>query len=204
VSSAQRGVYVALEGWEASGKSTQAELLAARLGAVLTREPGGTALGRQIRDMLLGDGPVPSDRAEALLFAADRAQHVAEVVEPALASGRHVVTDRSYGSTLAYQGYGRGQSLDELLDLVGWASRGVLPDLVVLLDVPVVDADDRLGDDRDRLEREPALFAQRVHAGFGELAAADPERWVVVDGSGDVAAVAELVWAAWSAWMDAR
>ena len=193
-----------MEGWEASGKSTQAELLAARLGAVLTREPGGTALGRQIRDMLLGDGPVPSDRAEALLFAADRAQHVAEVVEPALASGRHVVTDRSYGSTLAYQGYGRGQSLDELLDLVGWASRGVLPDLVVLLDVPVVDADDRLGDDRDRLEREPALFAQRVHAGFGELAAADPERWVVVDGSGDVAAVAELVWAAWSAWMDAR
>ena len=199
-----RGMYVALEGWEASGKSTQAELLATRLDAVLTREPGGTPLGRRIRDMLLGDGPVPSDRTEALLFAADRAQHVAEVVAPALAAGRHVVTDRSYGSTLAYQGFGRGQSLDELTELVMWASQGILPDLVVVLDVPLVDADDRLGNDRDRLERESARFARRVHAGFGELAAADPGRWVVVDGSGDVETVAALVWEAWETWASAR
>ena len=101
----ERGKYIAFEGWEASGKSTQARLLSRRLDAVLTREPGGTALGLAVRDLLLGNGPAPTERAEALLFAADRAQHLAEVVEPALAEGRDVITDRSYGSTLAYQGY---------------------------------------------------------------------------------------------------
>ena len=195
-----RGSYIAFEGWEASGKSTQAELLAERLDAVFTREPGGTELGSRIRDLLLGDGPVPTPRAEALLFAADRAQHIAEIVEPTLAGGRHVVTDRSYGSTLAYQGHGRGQSLDDLWTLVEWASGGVLPDLVVLLDVPLDLAEDRLGPERDRLEREAATFAERVVAGFEELAGADPARWMLVDGSGDVDAVAARVWDAYSRW----
>ena len=107
----RRGKYIAFEGWEASGKSTQARLLSQRLDAVLTREPGGTALGLAIRGLLLGNGPAPTERAEALLFAADRAQHLAEIVEPALAEGRDVITDRSYGSTLSYHGYGRGQSI---------------------------------------------------------------------------------------------
>lgn len=195
-----RGLYIAFEGWEASGKSTQAELLAARLDAVLSREPGGTDLGRDIREMLLGDGPVPTSRAEALLFAADRAQHISEVVEPALVAGRHVVTDRSYGSTLAYQGYGRGQSLDDLWMLVRWASDGVIPDLVVLLDVPLGEADDRLGSERDRLEREARDFGERVADGFAQLAADDPARWIVVDGSGDVATVAARVWQAFEEW----
>ncbi len=189
----RRGKYIAFEGWEASGKSTQARLLSQRLDAVLTREPGGTALGLAIRDLLLGDGPAPTERAEALLFAADRAQHLAEVVEPALAEGRDVVTDRSYGSTLAYQGYGRGQSIEELMRLVEWTSGGLLPDLVVFLTVGVDTADDRLGDQRDRMESEDVDFAQRVVEGFGALAEADPNRWVVVDGAGSIEEVAQRV-----------
>ena len=189
----RRGRYIAFEGWEASGKSTQARLLSQRLDAVLTREPGGTTLGLAIRDLLLGDGPAPTERAEALLFAADRAQHLAEVVEPALAEGRDVVTDRSYGSTLAYQGYGRGQSIEELMRLVEWTSGGLLPDLVVFLTVGVDTADDRLGDQRDRMESEDVDFAQRVVEGFGALAEADPDRWVVVDGAGSIEEVAQRV-----------
>ena len=189
----RRGKYIAFEGWEASGKSTQARLLSQRLDAVLTREPGGTALGLAIRDLLLGNGPAPTERAEALLFAADRAQHLAEIVEPALAEGRDVITDRSYGSTLAYQGYGRGQSIEELTRLVEWTSGGLLPDLVVLLTVAADTADDRLGDQRDRMESEDSDFATRVVDGFTALAEADPDRWVVVDGAGSIEEVAARV-----------
>ena len=189
----RRGKYIAFEGWEASGKSTQARLLSQRLDAVLTREPGGTALGLAIRDLLLGNGPAPTERAEALLFAADRAQHLAEIVEPALSEGRDVITDRSYGSTLAYQGYGRGQSIEELMRLVEWTSGGLLPDLVVLLTVAVDTADDRLGDQRDRMESEDGDFATRVVDGFTALAEADPDRWVVVDGAGSIEEVAARV-----------
>ncbi len=195
-----RGHFIAFEGWEASGKSTQAELLAARIGAVLTREPGGTELGRLVRAMLLGDGPVPTSRAEALLFAADRAQHTDEVVEPTLRAGRHVVTDRSYGSTLAYQGHGRGQSVEQLMALVDFATAGILPDLIVLLDVPLDMADVRLGGERDRLESEAAEFGQRVRDGFFQLAGADPDRWVIVDGVGDVDDVAARVWETYEGW----
>jgi len=189
----RRGKYIAFEGWEASGKSTQARLLSQRLDAVLTREPGGTALGLAIRGLLLGNGPAPTERAEALLFAADRAQHLAEIVEPALAEGRDVITDRSYGSTLAYQGYGRGQSIEELTRLVEWTSGGLLPDLVVLLTVAVDTADGRLGDQRDRMESEDSDFATRVVEGFTALAEADPDRWVVVDGAGSIEEVAARV-----------
>ena len=189
----RRGKYIAFEGWEASGKSTQARLLSQRLDAVLTREPGGTALGLAIRDLLLGNGPAPTERAAALLFAADRAQHLAEIVEPALAEGRDVITDRSYGSTLAYQGYGRGQSIEELTRLVEWTSGGLLPDLVVLLTVAVDTADGRLGDQRDRMESEDSDFATRVVEGFTALAEADPDRWVVVDGAGSIEEVAARV-----------
>ena len=152
-----RGRYIALEGFDGSGKSTQAELLAADRDAVLTREPGGTPLGEALRDVLLhaDADEAPDPRTEALLFCADRAQHIATVVAPALEAGRDVVTDRSYGSTLAYQGYGRGLSLDELRDLIDYACRRpagasdvlpdvILPDVVVLLDVPLADSDRRV------------------------------------------------------------
>ena len=188
-----RGRLIALEGGERSGKSTQARLLAERLGAVLTHEPGGTALGRRIRELVLdpaADAPVP--RAEALLLAADRAQHVAEVVRPALAQGRDVVTDRFSGSTLAYQGHGRGLDVDQLASLSRWAADGVEPDVVVLLDVPAAVAAARHGPSDDRMEAEDAAFHERVAAGYRALAAADPA-WTVVDGRGSVEEVAARV-----------
>ena len=187
-----------LEGGEGVGKSTQAAALARHLGAVLTREPGGTALGEALRDLLLGPArPAPVARAETLLMLAARAQHVAEVIEPALARGEDVVCDRYSGSTLAYQGYGRGLELGDLNDLDRWASGGRAPDLVILLDLPVERARRRrAGSAPDRIEGEGEEFLERVQAGFRELAAAAPGRWKVVDASGDVAEVAAAVRAA--------
>ena len=229
-----RGRYIALEGFDGSGKSTQAEMLASHLDAVLTREPGGTPLGEALRDVLLHAAPdeAPSARTEALLFCADRAQHIATVVAPALGSGRDVVTDRSYGSTLAYQGYGRGLALDELRALIDYACRRpagaaeelpdvILPDVVVLLDVPLADSDRRVhrldrvggeqmsllegdsdadpdadeldGDGPDRLEGEALEFALRVWRSYRELCDAEPDRWVRVDATGSVDEVAARV-----------
>ena len=229
-----RGRYIALEGFDGSGKSTQAEMLATHLDAVLTREPGATPLGEALRDVLLHaalDDP-PSARTEALLFCADRAQHIASVVAPALESGRDVVTDRSYGSTLAYQGYGRGLALDELRELIDYASRRpagasgvlpevILPDVVVLLDVPLADSDRRVhrldriggeqmsllegdsgaepdvgefgGDGPDRLEGEALEFALRVWRSYRELCDTEGDRWVLVDATGSVDDVAARV-----------
>ena len=189
-----RGRFIAFEGGEATGKSTQAAILSAALGAVLTREPGGTALGERIRALLLDRSrPSLDARAEALLLAADRAQHVAEVVRPALEAGRDVVCDRYAHSSLAYQGHGRGLALDEVRGLSTFATDDLWPDVVVLLDVPDDVARARLGS-LDRFESEGADFHERVVAGFREMAAA--EGWVVVDGAGSVDEVAERVWAA--------
>lgn len=189
-----RGRFIALEGGEGSGKSTQARLLADALGAVLTHEPGGTEAGRRIRAVVLDPGAgIVDERAEALLMAADRAQHVAEVVRPALEAGRDVVSDRFSGSTLAYQGYGRGLDVSELAWLSRWAAQGVEPDIVVLLDVPGDVAARRKGGAPDRMEAEDQAFHDRVRDGYHALAAADPGRWIVVDGSGTVDEVAERV-----------
>ncbi len=188
---------IAFEGGEGTGKSTQAALMAERLDAVFTREPGGTAIGSRIRGLVLDPANQElADRAEALLMAADRAQHVAELIRPALDAGRIVVTDRFAGSSLAYQSYGRGLPLDEVEQLSRWATDGVWPDLVVLLDVPEGVSEARLGAERDRMEEVGDGFHQRVVAGFRALAAADPDRWVVVDGTGTVDEVADRVWAA--------
>ena len=194
--SGRRGRLIAFEGGEASGKSTQARLLADRRGAVLTREPGATELGRRIRALVLDPGAGGlGARAEALLLAADRAQHVHEVVGPALAEGRDVVTDRFSGSTLAYQGYGRGLDLADLAWLSTWSCEGLEPDLVVLLDVPAHLADARQqGRQLDRLEATGDSFHERVRAGYLALAAADPARWVVVDGTAPEDEVAARVW----------
>ena len=192
-----RGRFIAFEGGEACGKSTQSARLAKALDAVLTREPGGTAIGAQLRAVLLDPATTNlSDRAEALLMAADRAQHVAEIVEPALARGRHVVTDRFAGSSIAYQGFGRGLPVEEIRSLSLWATGGVWPDLIVFLDVPEAEADRRLGDARDRMESEPAAFHAAVIEGFRAQAAAEPERWVIIDGSPSIDDVAAAVSAA--------
>jgi dTMP kinase len=191
------GWFVALEGGEGCGKSTQAELLADALGAVLTREPGGTPLGVRVRELVLD--PTTGDvdpRAEALLMAADRAQHVATVVRPALAAGRHVVSDRYAGSTLAYQGYGRGLTVDALKRLSIWSSQGLWPDLTVLIDLPVESAAARLGEDLDRFEQADDGFHRRVREGFLDLARRDTDGWAVVDGSGSIDVVAAAVRAA--------
>ncbi|MDQ6949659.1 MAG: dTMP kinase [Actinomycetota bacterium] len=190
--------FIAFEGGEASGKSTQAARLAAALGALLTQEPGGTELGQHIRQMVLS--PSLADgvgvRAEALLLAADRAQHVASVIRPALLAGRDVVSDRYAGSFLAYQGYGRGLDVGDIKRLSDWASEGLWPDLVILLDVPAEMARVRMaasGVGPDRLEAAGDEFHRRVAEGFRVLAEAAPEAWRVVDGGGDVDEVSARV-----------
>ena len=193
-----RGRFIVFEGGEGCGKSTQAQLLAQHYGAVLTRQPGGTELGARIRELLLSsaDGPAGSpmdDRAEALLMAADRAQHVAEVVEPALVAGRDVVCDRYIGSTIAYQGYGRGLDVDIVRAVSGWAAGGLWPDVVVLLDVPDHVAAARIGAARDRIEAAGGEFHRRVADGFRAQADDEPDTWVVVDGEGTVDEVHERV-----------
>jgi dTMP kinase len=190
----ERGRLIAIEGIDGSGKTTQARLLADRLGALLTHEPGATVLGRQLRGLLLeSPGSDVSPRAEALLMAADRAQHVVEVVAPALAAGRWVVSDRFSGSTLAYQGYGRGLDLEELRSLVDWASGGLTPDLHVLVDVPPALAGERRVGSADRLERLEADFHERVRQGYLDMARSHAARWVVVDGTPPASAVADAV-----------
>ena len=181
-----RPVYIAFEGPEGCGKSTQARRLAESLDAVLTRETGGTEIGQRLRE-ILHDTSVTDldDHAEALIVAADRAQHLAQVVRPALESGQHVVSDRSVYSTLAYQGYGRGLPVDEVRRINEWAIGDTWPDLVVLLQVPADLLAERMSRRTlDRFESAGDDFHQRVDAGFAEMAAADPDRWVVVDASG--------------------
>jgi len=193
-----RGRLIAFEGIDGCGKSTQVRLLADRLGARSTFEPGATPLGGALRGLLLDGGAPVAERAEALLMAADRAQHVAEVVTPALDSGEWVVTDRYAASTLAYQGYGRGLDLGQLRSLVDWATGGLWPDLTVLLDLPVeVAAARRHGGAVDRMEAEAVDFHQRVADGFLALADdADGGPWLVVDATDTVDALADQIWGA--------
>lgn len=191
-----RGCFVAFEGGEAAGKSTQAERLVARIGGVRTREPGGTPAGAAIRSLFLDPSTGDLDpRTEALLMAADRAQHAATVIRPALDVGRHVVTDRYLYSSVAYQAHARGLDPDEVRDLSLWATRGLEPDLVVFLDVPVEVARARVADVApDRLEAETAGFHERVRSGFHAQAAADPGRWLVVDATAQPDDVWSQVW----------
>lgn len=187
-----RGRFVAFEGGEACGKSTQAARLASRLGAVLTREPGGTPLGERVREVFLDPSLSVAPRTEALLVAAARAQHVADVIEPALSGGRHVVTDRFVGSSLAYQGHGRGLGVEAVRALSAFATEAVLPDLTVWLDVPPAVAFARRGGEGDRLESAGREFHERVYEGYRSLAAA--EGWVVVDGTSRIDEVEAVVW----------
>ena len=191
--------FVVFEGGEACGKSTQARLLADRIDATLTFEPGATEVGARLRDILLDPATGDLDpRAEALLMAADRAHHVATVIRPALDAGRHVVSDRFVGSSLAYQGYGRELGVEPVAALSAFATAGVTPDLVVLLQVPQAVAAERLAalGRPDRLEAAGEAFHARVAAGYRSLADADPAGWVVVDGAGSIDDVAARVVAA--------
>lgn len=194
-----RGLFVAFEGGDGAGKSTQADLLARWLSdqgqeVVRTREPGGTPLGRSLRELVLhGEDGSVAPRAEALIFAADRAQHVATVVRPALGRGAVVVTDRYLDSSVAYQGAARELGHDEVRDLSLWAVEELVPDLTVLLDVEPGQGRDRRGTVPDRLEREDDSFHDRVRQGFLALAAQDPDRYLLLDAGRPVEELAEQV-----------
>ncbi len=192
------GVFIVLEGGDGSGKSTQATRLVARLAeagreVVSTREPGATDVGAAIRSLVLGGGDL-DPRTEALLIAADRAEHVAEVIRPALERGAVIVSDRYIPSSLAYQGVARGLGVDEIARLSDWATGRLQPDLVVLLDVPPEVATRRREGPEDRMEREPAEFRALVNKAYRDLA--HQFGWTVVDGSAPVEVVAEQIWKA--------
>jgi dTMP kinase len=191
--------FITFEGIEGSGKSTLLDLVAGRVGecAVRTREPGGTAIGRALRSVLLdparGDlGPM----TELLLYFADRAQHVAEVVRPALAAGRVVLCDRYVESSLAYQGYGRGLARESIRKLAEIATGGLRPQLIVFLDVPVEVGLRRVRrrGEHDRLESEVRAFHDRVRAGYLELMASEPARWLRLDATATPTQLLGSVW----------
>lgn len=194
-----RGLFIAVEGGDGAGKSTQARRLGEWLeheGYVVrhTREPGGTTLGRTLRELVLhGEDGSVTPRAEALIFAADRAHHVATVVRPALQRGEVVLTDRYLDSSVAYQGAARELGHDEVRDLSLWAVEGLLPDLTVLLDVGADEGRRRRGSVHDRLEREADDFHERVRQGFRDLAVREPERYLVLDASRPVDDLADEV-----------
>ncbi|MFI1967196.1 dTMP kinase [Streptomyces pathocidini] len=193
------GFFIALEGGDGAGKSTQVEALAEWIRGkghevVVTREPGATAIGKRLRSILLDVSSAGiSHRAEALLYAADRAEHVDSVVRPALERGAVVITDRYIDSSVAYQGAGRDLSPTEIARISRWATDGLVPHLTVLLDIAPETARERFTEAPDRLESEPPEFHARVRAGFLALAAADPARYLVVDAGQEPEAVTTVV-----------
>ena len=187
--------YIAFEGAEGCGKSTQAARYAEAIGAVLTRETGGTDIGARLRE-ILHDTSVGNlaPRSEALITAADRAQHLAEVVRPALDAGRTVVSDRSVYSTLAYQGYGRQLDVDEVRKINEWATSGLWPEVVVFIDTPDEIISERMSRRKlDRFEAAGDDFHERVIDGFRTMAAADPDRWITVAAIGSIEDVAKQI-----------
>jgi len=196
---AASGFFIALEGGDGAGKSTQAEALAEWIRAkghevVVTREPGATPVGKRLRSILLDVSSAGlSHRAEALLYAADRAEHVDTVVRPALERGAVVISDRYIDSSVAYQGAGRDLSPTEIARISRWATNGLVPHLTVLLDVSPEAARERFTEAPDRLESEPAEFHARVRSGFLTLAAADAGRYLVVDGAQEPEAVTTVI-----------
>jgi dTMP kinase len=184
------GVFVCFEGGDGAGKTTQVRLLTDVLQqrgreVVVTRQPGGTPLGEQIRELVL-HGDHVSPRAEALLFAADKAHHVDQLVKPALSRGSVVITDRYVDSSITYQGAGRELGRDEITALQHWAVGGLLPDLTIVLDVSPEVGRARRGTVHDRLESEADAFHAAVRRGYLDLAAADPERYLVLDATRSV------------------
>ncbi|MET0766419.1 MAG: dTMP kinase [Aeromicrobium sp.] len=202
----ETGLFLALEGGEGSGKSTQAALLVDWLEGLgqpvlLTREPGGTDVGKILRRIVLdNDTGELSPRTEALIYAADKAEHVDRVVLPALADGAIVLTDRYVDSTLAYQGAGRALGVAELEAVARWATSELRPHLTIVLDIdPVVGLTRFEG--ADRIEAEPLEFHQRVRQHFLDLAAVDPQHYLVVDAAHEPADIHELIRAAVEPWL---
>ncbi len=194
-------MFISFEGGEGAGKTTQAKKLVCYLKAsgyrvIYTREPGGTALGGKLRHVLQDSASAVTPLAELLLYAADRAQHVEQVIIPALRAEEIVVCDRYCDAGVAYQGYGRGLELDMIERINRWAVQGILPDLTILLDIAPEAGLARIMSDKkplDRLEREQLDFHQRVRAGYLKLAAQQPRRFRVIDANRDVPVVSEHI-----------
>ncbi len=202
------GFFIAFEGGEGAGKSTQEALLAQRLAAqglsiTRTREPGGTPAAEQMRTVVLSpENAGLDDRAEALLFAASRADHAARVIRPALERGDVVICDRYLDSSVAYQGVGRELGEQEVRDLSLWATRGLVPDLTIVLDVdPTIGLSRR--PEPDRLEAEPLEYHRLVRAAFVSFAEKDPQRYLLIDASRSVDAIADEIYARVTQAMDA-
>ena len=201
----KRGYFIVLEGGEGAGKSVQAQLLTNRLRqeghtVVVTREPGGTRIGEQIRAITHDPENVDLDPvAEAYLMAASRAQHVRETIEPALEDGKIVISDRFVDSNIAYQGFGRELGEDVIAKMNELAVNGAKPDLVLLLNIPPLVGHSRLekeGKRKDRLDMQRMDFYDRVHEGYLALAKAHPNQYVVIDATGSIEEVASSVWKA--------
>lgn len=195
------GLFITFEGGDGTGKSTQVRLLAEWLteqgrAVVTTREPGGTEVGTALRDIVLHHRGEVDPRAEALLYAADRAQHIGTLVRPALERGDVVVQDRYIDSSVAYQGAGRVLDAAEIKRISMWATGDLVPDLTVLLDLPGYVARARLAGEKkafDRLENEHDDFHERVRAGFLQLADDQPQRFLVVDATGSIDDIARVI-----------
>jgi dTMP kinase len=201
------GLFIAFEGGEGAGKSTQEALLAQRLAAqglsiTRTREPGGTPAAEQMRTVVLSpENAGLDDRAEALLFAASRADHAARVIRPALERGDVVICDRYLDSSVAYQGVGRELGEQEVRDLSLWATRGLVPDLTIVLDVdPAIGLSRR--PEPDRLEAEPLEYHRLVRAAFVSFAEKDPQRYLLIDASGPIEEIADVIYARITQAMD--
>ncbi len=198
------GFFVVFEGGDGAGKSTQVKQLTEKLTklnetVVLTREPGGTELGKKIREILLDQNEFEvSPRMEALLFAADRSINMSQIIKPALEKGNVVIADRHIDSSIAYQGVGRGLGAQTIEEISRWAVQGIVPDLTVLLDVDANTGQSRL-QTKDRLDRESNDFHTKVNQAFRDLAKANPDRYIVIDAAKPVEEISDLVFNAYKA-----
>jgi dTMP kinase len=198
------GFFVVFEGGDGAGKSTQVKQLTEKLTklnetVVKTREPGGTELGKKIREILLDQNEFEvSPRMEALLFAADRSINMSQIIKPALEKGNVVIADRHIDSSIAYQGVGRGLGAQTIEEISRWATQEIVPDLTVLLDVDANTGQSRL-QTKDRLDRESTDFHTKVNQAFRDLAKANPDRYIVIDATKPVEEISDLVFNAYKA-----
>lgn len=188
-----KGRYIIFEGVDGSGKSTQAKILSQRLGAKLTREPGGTLIGQKIRELILHSNDSLEVETEAILMAADRSEHLAKIILPAVSTGVDVVSDRSYLSSYAYQGYGDGFSLVRLKELNEPLLRIVMPTHIVFIDTPIDIATSRINGEKDRFESSGNNFFERVREGYLSLEKESSLPWLTIDGMKSVEEISGII-----------